>query len=123
MKRVIRLVSAVSAGASLAWGIAKALRKGRKSGPPSWESTPSPAPPQPKAPVEPAPAEPQPEPAQEASVEPSAPVAEPEPAAPVEEAVAPSSELVMKGVVVYHPQRLVDFVNDADEDTLRSAGI
>ncbi|MCA9569268.1 MAG: hypothetical protein KC656_15575 [Myxococcales bacterium] len=126
MKRVIRVLSAVSAGASLAWGIAKALRKGRKSDAPPWEA------PKPEAaksaasepPVKasaPAPKAVEPPKAPEApkAAEAAAP---PEPVEATEPAPA-EEETVIKGVVVYHPDRLIAWVNGADEDALKDAGL
>lgn len=108
MKRVVRLVSALSAGASLAWGIARALRKGSKrDAAPPWPETPAAPAPKPAASVAPAPAEPV-----EAAAEPvEAPVAE------------EKQEILIKGVVVYDAAALLAFVNDADSEAFKEAGV
>lgn len=127
MKRVKRLVTAVTSTASLVRGILRALRKGgrKQEQPPAW-SPPEPAPaaseeaepefaPEPEPEVEPA-AEP------EAAVEPEV-ASESAPDEGAEEDEPVESDLVVKGVVIYAPEKLVAWVNEATEDDLREAGV
>ena len=134
MKRVKRLVSAVTTSVSLVRGIIRALRKGARQNegaetpwtPPEATTAPEPVeppaepapveePPAPAAPVEEAPT-PSEEPVETASEEPVETASE-------ETVEAPEPELVVKGVVIYHPERLVSWVNEATEDALKDAGV
>ena len=117
MRRVFRVVSALGAGASLVWGLARSLRKKSKPD----EATPEwPPRPEPGAAAEPAAAA---EPG--AAAEPAAaaqPETAPEPAAPPQPEATPE-ELVLKGVVIEDPARLVSFVNEATDEAFHAAGI
>ena len=130
MRRVFRMVSALSAGAALVWGLAKSMRRRNKEanapdstgGSTQWPPRPEPVP-------EPEP-EPEPEPVAEpvAELEPE-PEPEPEPVADAPEPVAeapvaePAEDVVLKGVVIEDPAAFLAFVNDATEAQLEAAGI
>lgn len=113
MKRLVRIVSAVGAGASLAWGIAKALRKGaRRTGDTgTWQP--------PAAPATPPASKPAPVSEPEAVAAPEPVEVEADEAPEVEE----PRDVVIKGVVIYQPGALLTFVNEADAEALKDAGV
>lgn len=112
MKKVIRLVSAVGAGASLVWGLARSVARRVRKG--DEGDTPS-APEWPPRPSEPMPSE----------ATKSEPVAsqEPDPAPEVEEASSTAEALVLKGVAIDNPAAFLAIVNDSDEAALGEAGV
>lgn len=132
MNKVIRVISALGAGASLVWGIARSLRRKRGSsddGGPDWppkdaEQAASAAPAKP-APAEQAAEEPeQTEPVAEASPKETEPTAAPEEPV-VDSAQDEDSEEppVVKGVAFENPTGVVELVNTVDEEALKELGI
>ncbi len=143
MKRVIRLASAVRASLSLAWGIAKALRRGAASEPPPWEDAREETPSTPagntgdstpsadndgtsEAFDEAAPTSPPAEasvPSQEAPAEPSS-TEGPEASVPDEaESDEAGNGTAVKGVFLKYPQRIIDFLNESSAEDLEKAGL
>lgn len=117
MRRVVRLVRALGAGASVVWGLARSMRRGGDAERPSDPAPGWPPPEPPRAEPPPARVEPVvPKPAPQAA----AVVPAPEPIAEVAEAAEP---LVLKGVSVEDPAALLAFANDATDDQLKEAGI
>lgn len=129
MRRVVRLVRALGAGASVVWGLAKSLRRGGDTAPAS-DPAPGWPPPQPDRP-EPPPTRVDPAVVPElAPKQASVPLdtdAIPEPdrlSVPLAEAAGvPAEPLVLKGVSVEDPAALLAFANDATDDQLKEAGI
>lgn len=134
MKKLIRVISALGAGASLVWGIARTIKRSRGNtddGGPDWppknaeaaaRATPAPKAPEAPAAKKPAPAKDAPQDAAPAK----APVEDAAPeAAAAKPAVEPASDepLVVKGVEFPSPEAVVAFVNQADADALNDVGI
>lgn len=121
MKRVIRLVSALGAGASLVWGLARSLRGREKdtgTPDPNWPPKPAPAAKKDtKAEAKPA------KPAAKAKPTPKAAPKKSAPAKAAPKAAGKAEPLVLKGVVVENPAKLLKYANTASEASLVEAGI
>ncbi|MCB9675976.1 MAG: hypothetical protein H6737_12710 [Alphaproteobacteria bacterium] len=149
MRRVFRVVSALGAGAALVWGLAKSIRRKRNGGESEkgaeWPPKPQPEPVKPAAKAEAKPAKAEPAEAPKAEAKPApkaeakpAPEAEAKPAPKAEAKPAPKAEapkaeapkaeasaepLVVKGVVIDDPAKLLAYVNGASEDALQAGGV
>lgn len=121
MRRVVRVVKALGAGAAVVWGLAKSLRRGGKpdAAAPGWPPPPSEPYVPPVAVAQPVPV---PQPVAVAAPGSAEPVAVPtvEPAEPASSADQP---LLLKGVSVPDPAALLALANTGADDRLRELGI